>query len=106
MAKVKASIIMPIDMEISSPADCHHNHIAPHKLGNTTAQNMLNSGPLSLLPREAHIIYSMLAGKHNAQIAQELGIDEMAVKEHIKSILRRIRKIKNGEPNKRENSGA
>ena len=105
MAKVKASNIMPIDMEISSPSDCNHNHVAAHKIGNTTVQAMLNSNLLTLLPREAHILYSMLSGKRNTQIAQELGIDEMAVKEHVKSILRRIRKIKNGDPNKRDNSG-
>jgi DNA-binding NarL/FixJ family response regulator len=65
------------------------------ELDDTASTEDPPSKSITLLPREADILYAILAGKENAKIAKELGIDEIAVKEHIKSILRRLRKIQN-----------
>jgi DNA-binding NarL/FixJ family response regulator len=98
VAKVKQSDTMPIEIEISTPSDCDHIRVAEIKQSNTALSSALSSVTLTLLPREAQVLHSILAGKQNAQIAEELGIDEAVVREHIKLILRRVRTIKNGNP--------
>ncbi|WP_404295499.1 LuxR C-terminal-related transcriptional regulator (plasmid) [Microvirga sp. RSM25] len=52
-----------------------------------------NTAP-TLLPPEAQVLLSLLAGKQSARIADELGVDETWVKEHIKAILRKLRPTK------------
>jgi DNA-binding NarL/FixJ family response regulator len=53
------------------------------------AANLNHSRNRSLTDPEAHILLLLKAGKEKTQIAAEVGADEAAVKEHIKTILRK-----------------
>jgi DNA-binding NarL/FixJ family response regulator len=53
------------------------------------AANLNHSGNRSLTDPEAHILLLLKTGKGRTEIAAEAGADEVAVKEHIKAILRR-----------------
>lgn len=46
-----------------------------------------NSGRRPLTAREHHVLTAMARGRSNAQIAQDLGISENTVKNHVRSIL-------------------
>jgi DNA-binding NarL/FixJ family response regulator len=50
------------------------------------------SNPVSLLSAlDAQVLLLLLAGMRNGEIADEVGSDHNAVKEHVKSILRKVR---------------
>jgi DNA-binding NarL/FixJ family response regulator len=57
--------------------------------GPPLAANLNHSRNRSLTDPEAHILLLLKAGKEKTQIAAEVGADEAAVKEHIKTILRK-----------------
>jgi len=92
--KIKAPAIVPIDIEVRSPSSHGHAHDTGYDINNTTYHHNPAAITLTLRTIESRILCSILVGKENAEIAKEMGIDETAVKEHIKSLLRRVRKIK------------
>ena len=104
MSKTKSSKTAPDKAKRSRTSDQDQIQSAEPRLSDTVSYDTPTSVSLTLLPLEALVLYSLLAGKEKAKIAQELGVDETAVKEHIKSILRRVRKIKDADPNKSDNA--
>lgn len=50
---------------------------------------MSQCGPKSLVDPEAQILLLLTVGKTRTEIAADVGTDEVAVKEHVKAILRK-----------------
>jgi DNA-binding CsgD family transcriptional regulator len=61
-------------------------HVPPELKREATASDIP-----ALTHLEADLMRSVMAGASNAVIAAERGLDEMAVKDHIKSVLRKVR---------------
>ena len=61
----------------------------PGAVGPPLAANLNHSWNRSLTDPEAHILLLLKAGKQKTEIAAEAGVNEAAVKEHIKAILRK-----------------
>jgi DNA-binding NarL/FixJ family response regulator len=67
--------------------DTRSGHLHPDETRLTTNRNQTRSQGLS--DQEAQILLLIAAGKQTGDIAAVVGRDQAAVKEHIKSILRR-----------------
>jgi DNA-binding CsgD family transcriptional regulator len=75
----QAPLRSPHPQELPLPAQCTSTRIR---------RNASRVPPLS--PREADTLRLVMTGAQTKEVASELGIDELAVKDHIKSILRKL----------------
>ncbi|MPR13410.1 LuxR C-terminal-related transcriptional regulator [Microvirga tunisiensis] len=94
MAKIKAVIGIPDDAERSCAADRNRHQGSKPRMGDASSHDRPTNTAPTLLPPEAQVLLSLLTGKQSARIADELGVDEPWVKEHIKAILRKLRPTK------------
>lgn len=91
MGKIKVAI-QYFDEVDPLYADNQNQHETPRpRAGDTTSYDKPTSPPPTLHPLEAQVLLSVLAGRQNTQIADELRVDEAAEKEHLKAILRKVR---------------
>ena len=67
--------------------DTRTGHMGPEETISITAQNRAPGQTLS--DPESQVLLLIAAGKQNAEIAVAVGTDQAAVKQHIKSILRK-----------------
>ncbi|QRM32482.1 hypothetical protein [Microvirga sp. VF16] len=100
MAKGKAVIGSPDAAAPICAANPNQGERAKLRICDALSPDTPATAPSTLLPSKAQVLLSILAGKQNGGIPDRPGIDEIAVKEHIKSILRRVRRAKNQNPTK------
>jgi DNA-binding NarL/FixJ family response regulator len=74
--------------EAMAKLDIRTGHMGPDEPISITAQNRAPGQTLS--DPESQVLLLIAAGKQNAEIAVAVGTDQAAVKEHIKSILRKV----------------
>lgn len=92
MARLKAHIeyLNAEDTSGAANQNCPEFRQQPEGAG-ATARPSQSSPASALSEPEAQVLRSLLAGKQSSQIAEEVDGGAVAVKEHIKSMLRKVR---------------
>jgi DNA-binding NarL/FixJ family response regulator len=91
VGKVKVVIEYNDDVDLLCADNQNQHEASRPRAGDTTSHGKSTSPPPTLQPVEAQVLLSVLAGPQNTLIAGELRVDEAAVKEHLKAILRKVR---------------
>jgi DNA-binding NarL/FixJ family response regulator len=93
MARLKVKINYFDDELSPSPANLNcHRHSTP-KVNLPAARDGAARTEAVLSQTEAQVLLKLAAGKRNTTIARELGVNETAVKDHIRSILCAVRRV-------------
>jgi DNA-binding NarL/FixJ family response regulator len=90
MTRLKVKISYPDDEVVPSAANLNHSPNLKPEVNQPTSCGEPESAEPVLSQVQAQVLLSLAAGTQNAKIAGELGLDEAAVKDHIKSILRAV----------------
>lgn len=91
MARLKVKISYPEDNKVPAAANLNRLCTLKPEVDQPASCGEPESADRVLSQIEGQVLLSLAAGRQNAKIALELGIDATAVKNHIKSILRAVR---------------
>ncbi len=91
MARLKTSIECFNDGETSDAANENYPEFRQQQSRGAIARKQQSGSAPVLSEPEANVLQSLLAGKQSSQIADDIDGGTLAVREHIKSMLRKIR---------------
>ncbi len=106
----KASLLEKVRSETQRKRQLHFRELAPRQGPSRPRPSAGSDDPTArrLSAQEADVLHLLMEERRNAVISAQLGLDETAVKDHIKAILRKVQParlrpklvpaVDNGEP--------